>query len=1136
MNVRLVAYRRQDTSVSEDTLTQFELDLKDNPNIVAKYNWIDIKEPDKRKASFSQTIKLPFSNRNNKFFESWYDVNLDTLVFNTSVKFRAIIYVDSIPQLKGFLQLKKMYLNARYYECALFGQTADFFTDIKDKKLKDAFKKEQSVTDAGVVSTILVDDKQLDHLLTPQNVVKSWTTGVATTDDPSTNDNDIMYPIIDYGHNPNPLSTSMLFSPDEIVSLADEFDGSYTDALQYYGMITPSILKPAIRIQRLLKILAQKSGYSIKSTFLGIAEDGTQSDTNWFSRLFMTLAPQHTRVQTLANSSEGLQEPFVGFKATGFTSGTSPAVTIPCYGDYFTQCYTNLATDTEVYDPNNLYFNTFQQAPYEILVSGVGTAPTVILPMNGDSVATNYGNMQIQTDFQILLSNTTTSGVNLNSVDVVVNWWRMDSYIPSLQDSMSINCACDGNVHTLSFTNQLGIFAGYGYFMTINFYNFDGDSDLTGLSHTTALNQLTIQSVASEDFGLFNGIEGGEVSMYYNMPDISQADFVKDLINRFNLIIKTDPENEKLLLIEPYQDFIDAGETKYWTDKLDVSKEQVVMSTNEIQSKELHFSDLDDNDFLNKRYKDLYDVTYGKYREIKKNDFAKKEFKNFSVMSPYIAQGLPNYDNGNIGGAMEGQDIVIGHLYEAPLNEERKVTASLKPKIFYYSGTPNSIDLDASNQNKFHIYNSSYIYTGDSYPSDDTGGGAQTKFPLCSQYALDNFSTGVTNTTKITHFTYYSPNFISNLTYNYFGTTVSSKGLYQLYWSQYFNEIYSEEARIMECYVNLSPEDINTFEGTGFQNTYFIKNTLWRVLSVDNYLVGGNKSTKVKLLKVIQKLPDGCGLQPTVGDSGLITYTDSVTGASVTDITNECCTELNPSWTFVEQNSTTGVGDCYSLEANFGNDVVGDPFNPYGDDDDVNVSEGVNSGFSDAFLPSLMPNIQNNFAIARRRQTASLTKNIVFFADCITNDNSTAVRFNQQQVASKMFRLAHFTMAYVNVVLIGTVNTGTNIGKVGQYEYDIVLVNRGGFPTQVGTTTGDLAKQQKDSAFTNPVCALNTYDSEGYFKPTVTGGANEQVSWVAKFSIFTQPVGNAISQVGTGALFQNGSRITHQNSNFLVWD
>ena len=294
MNVRLVAYRRQDTSVSEDTLTQFELDLKDNPNIVAKYNWIDIKEPDKRKASFSQTIKLPFSNRNNKFFESWYDVNLDTLVFNTSVKFRAIIYVDSIPQLKGFLQLKKMYLNARYYECALFGQTADFFTDIKDKKLKDAFNKEQSVTDAGVVSTILVDDKQLDHLLTPQNVVKSWTTGVATTDDPSTNDNDIMYPIIDYGHNPNPLSTSMLFSPDEIVSLADEFDGSYTDALQYYGMITPSILKPAIRIQRLLKILAQKSGYSIKSTFLGIAEDGTQSDTNWFSRLFMTLAPQHT--------------------------------------------------------------------------------------------------------------------------------------------------------------------------------------------------------------------------------------------------------------------------------------------------------------------------------------------------------------------------------------------------------------------------------------------------------------------------------------------------------------------------------------------------------------------------------------------------------------------------------------------------------------------------------------------------------------------------------------------------------------------------------------------------------------------------------------------------------------------------
>ena len=36
------------------------------PDDDVNYNWIDLKNPDQRKSSFSQTIKIPFSNRNNK--------------------------------------------------------------------------------------------------------------------------------------------------------------------------------------------------------------------------------------------------------------------------------------------------------------------------------------------------------------------------------------------------------------------------------------------------------------------------------------------------------------------------------------------------------------------------------------------------------------------------------------------------------------------------------------------------------------------------------------------------------------------------------------------------------------------------------------------------------------------------------------------------------------------------------------------------------------------------------------------------------------------------------------------------------------------------------------------------------------
>ena len=169
MDIRLVAYRRELSTDDTYNVKEFELDLQKNPNIVVNYNWIDLKSPDKRKSSFSQTVKLPFTNRNNKFFENWFDVNLDTLVYNTKKKFEAILYVDSIQQLKGFIELKSIYLNAKLYEVAVFGDTANFFTDIKDSRLKDAFRTQDTTT-----PSLFIEDKQLDHKLTLANIYNSW--------------------------------------------------------------------------------------------------------------------------------------------------------------------------------------------------------------------------------------------------------------------------------------------------------------------------------------------------------------------------------------------------------------------------------------------------------------------------------------------------------------------------------------------------------------------------------------------------------------------------------------------------------------------------------------------------------------------------------------------------------------------------------------------------------------------------------------------------------------------------------------------------------------------------------------------------------------------------------------------------
>lgn len=251
MNTRLVVYRKETSGAS--SVTPFELDLEKAPNVRVNYNWLDIKEPDQRKSNFSQTIKIPFTNRNNSFFENWFDVNLDTLVYDTKTKFKAVILVDSIPQLEGYIQLKSIYLNSRLYEVVVFGDTANFFADIKNKKLRDTF-----INADGVV------DRQLDHFNTAQNVVTSWTTGLTTVE--STTTNNVMYPVIDYGHTQMPTSETMFFSPNTVEAIASD-STTFNDTLSMLGAVRVGDLKPAIRIQKLLYMIIQKQVIVLRVVF-----------------------------------------------------------------------------------------------------------------------------------------------------------------------------------------------------------------------------------------------------------------------------------------------------------------------------------------------------------------------------------------------------------------------------------------------------------------------------------------------------------------------------------------------------------------------------------------------------------------------------------------------------------------------------------------------------------------------------------------------------------------------------------------------------------------------------------------------------------------------------------------------------
>ena len=483
-------------------------------------------------------------------------------------------------------------------------------------------------------------------------------------------------------------------------------------------------------------------------------------------------------------------------------------------------------------------------------------------------------------------------------------------------------------------------------------------------------------------------------------------------------------------------------------------------------------------------------------------------------MSPFIAQGIGNWGINGVQGSFANGNVAVAYCFEAEEGEESKPMESMKPKLFYYSGTP--IDITGSNPitgtaYNFHILSSQYIEnTTDALATNN-------KFPLCLQYNLDSLG-AVSATTKILNWTYYTPSFNSGFTYNFFGNVYSTHGYYNDYWAEYINEIYSDEARIMDCYLNLSPQDIMTFAGSGFQDTYYIKNTLWRIINISGHLVGGNKSTKVTLLKVVDKLIYECGAIPTITNTGQITFTDSATGAA-TQITNSCCEEVNDNWTFVETNTTTGTGTCWT--SNPVNNVFG---------------EDANGTPPDMLpMPSLMPNLQTNFNIL---STMGNGNNTAFYLQAVTSDSSTAESFSYNGIQSQILLLPILTMSYVKVSLIGSIVSGTNSSKCGYFEHDTLLVSRSGVYNHIGTAGGTLLKTNKDTAFTTPTVSSTNFDNRGFWNPIITGGANEQVSWIAKVSIMQQPLGDPDSVIvpTSKALYQNSAGILFQDTNNLEWN
>ena len=444
-------------------------------------------------------------------------------------------------------------------------------------------------------------------------------------------------------------------------------------------------------------------------------------------------------------------------------------------------------------------------------------------------------------------------------------------------------------------------------------------------------------------------------------PDIKQIDFIRDIISMHNCAIIPDRNEPNRFVMQSMSDYLESGNSIDWTSKLDISKDVVVESTTDFQKQNIVFTYSNGGDVASKFFNDIGQRTYGDYK-----------INGYTVDATTPSNQFAN------------GDITI------------KLTTQSTPAQLI-DGTSYAIPKFINDKGEFVNPAMRCLFVGGSAEIQyrDTTGTTLETIPLLSHYSVINAD--------------YVDNDLNFAPETPLHDIVSSpyNNLFNLYWREYLNSLYSPQARIITANFALDLADILTFS---FANIVWIKDSWWRVLEINDYKVGDSETTNVKLIKVVDPSVQ-CGVLP-VGAlvSGQIIWEDLDGNPALG--TELCCSQYNWSWSEAKGacfgNITRRTEGNIELKARVINEIQA-PVNA------LKSAVGLNADLSSQFSAYVGADIEvgaNNVGTlavgrslkldANKRGAALLGKNVLAKTSGLhlgggwINDNSTNAEGGQQ--------------------------------------------------------------------------------------------------------------------------------------------
>jgi len=241
------------------------VDVNEGFSTLMTYALDDLKDFAARNTSFSKTIILPGTKRNNSLFGSIFNTTSSAMYvpaqpnygynFNPAVSAKCYIFADNIQVFKGVLRLMLVTVVDDHieYEVAVFGELGGFASALGNKKLED------------------LNFDAYDHAYSVANITGSWNTASAGSG--------YYYPLIDYGnyssnkkdwdyHTLRPALYVKEYLDKIFAGVGYTYDCSLFNTTRFKSLIVPNN-------QKVLQMLTTQILQAARSSSANIIDSGT---------------------------------------------------------------------------------------------------------------------------------------------------------------------------------------------------------------------------------------------------------------------------------------------------------------------------------------------------------------------------------------------------------------------------------------------------------------------------------------------------------------------------------------------------------------------------------------------------------------------------------------------------------------------------------------------------------------------------------------------------------------------------------------------------------------------------------------------------------------------------------------------